>query len=65
MAAILIILVVLILQEGWGRGLPTQMLAVMRWTIQGSLWVALILTVISGTSFFWTHRAMLREAVSR
>ena len=29
------------------------------------LWISLILTVVSGTAFFWRHRAILRDAVTR
>ncbi|MBI4597214.1 MAG: CDP-diacylglycerol--glycerol-3-phosphate 3-phosphatidyltransferase [Candidatus Omnitrophica bacterium] len=57
MVAIGIVLLALILQERsaaqvWRREL-----------IHASMWVALILTVISGASFCWRHRAVLRETI--
>ena len=66
MVTIFLILVVLVVQEWLGRGsLSAQALAAMHWTVLGCLWVATVLTVISGTSFFRRHWAVLRDAVGR
>ena len=34
-------------------------------TIAISLWLTVVLTVVSGVSFFWRHRTVLRDAVGR
>ncbi len=66
MVTIFTILVILIVQDLLGRAsLSHEVKAAMDWTILGCLWVTMILTVISGTSFFWRHRAVLRDAVGR
>ncbi len=65
MVTILVILGVLITHEVLGRhGVSAQAEVLMRWTILGCLWVAMVLTVISGTSFFWRHREVLKGAVN-
>ena len=66
MVTIVVILGVLVIQEFLGRrALSEAAVLAMRWTILGCLWVAMILTVISGASFFWRHRHVLRDAVAR
>ena len=66
MVTIVIILGVLILQEMLGsRGMSPQLAMGLQWTILGCLWMTMLLTVISGTSFFWRHRHVLRDAVAR
>ena len=66
MVTILVILAALIVRERWGpRGLPASADAAMAWLILGCLWVTTVLTVVSGTMFFWRHRAVLRDAVGR
>ena len=66
LVTIVIILGALIVQELWGReGLSAEVLQGTRWVILGSLWVTMVLTVISGASFFWRHRAVLKDAVTR
>ena len=61
MAAIAVILSVVTLQEWLGRGvLSLQTVARMHQVTLGCLWVAVALTVISGASFFWRHRDVLR-----
>ncbi len=64
MAAIIVILAALIVREtpaassAWlAEWLPRLIL--------GCLWVAVILTVISGGSFFWRHREVLRHGSAR
>jgi len=39
--------------------------ALMRWAILGCMWATMVLTVISGTAFFWRHRTLLKDVVSR
>ena len=66
MLAIFIILLMLLVREGLGAEALTG--ATGRLTegiILGSLWVALLLTVISGASFFWRHRTILRDVITR
>jgi CDP-diacylglycerol--glycerol-3-phosphate 3-phosphatidyltransferase len=65
MVAIVVILTVLVVQEWWAGALSERALAAMEGVILGCLWIAMVLTVISGASFFWRHRAILKEAVSR
>ena len=66
MATIVVILSALILQEVLGnRRLSPQLAMGLQWTVLGCLWVTMLLTVISGAGFFWQHRAVLKDAVSR
>ena len=66
MVTIIVILVALIVKESVGaRPLPEAVAMGMRWSVLGCLWVTMVLTVISGTSFFWRHREVLKDAVSR
>jgi len=65
MATILVILAVLVVEEAMGSSLTPGTTAALRWTMLACLWVTMILTVVSGASFFWRHRALLRDAVSR
>jgi len=66
MVTIIVILAALILRElpsgGWASG---PWAAAIDWTILGCMWVTVVLTVISGTTFFWRHRKVLRDAVSQ
>ena len=64
MAAILVILLVLFVQAGWGARLAPGTLTAMQGLMLAGLWIAMVLTVISGVSFFWRHRAVLK-AVSK
>ncbi|MBI3011825.1 MAG: CDP-diacylglycerol--glycerol-3-phosphate 3-phosphatidyltransferase [Candidatus Omnitrophica bacterium] len=64
--AILVILLILLVQEWLGRSaISVRAIAMMQGIVLGCLWVAMVLTVISGASFFWRHRSILREAMSR
>jgi len=66
MVAILAVLILLTTEEWLGRkGIAPEAIEFMRWAIVGSLWTALLLTVISGASFFWRSRHLLRDAVGR
>ena len=65
MATIVVILSVLLVQEGMGERLSERAVTAMQGLLLGCLWIAMVLTVISGASFFWRHRSVLRDAVSR
>lgn len=62
--AIVVMLVVVVVQE-WRNGhpLPAPVDAAMRWGLLGCLWIATVLTVISGLVFFWRHRMVLKTVV--
>jgi len=63
---IFVIFIVLILRELPGApAFSSAIMNTMRWGIVGCLWVTMLLTVFSGTMFFWRHRHVLREAVGR
>ena len=63
---ILLILLALTVEELPGRGASSaQMKTAIAWTILGGMWVTTVLTVISGASFFWRHREVLKDAVGR
>ena len=63
---IFVVLAVMLAKE-WAPppGLSPEMARLLDWTVRGCLWVTLVLTVASGTAFFWRHRTVLRDAVSR
>ena len=64
MVTIVVILAALTLREWYGAGaLPAGLQDVLTVSVTGCLWVTVVLTVVSGTSFFWRHRAILREAI--
>ena len=66
MVTIVVILIALIVRESFGEHpLPEAVAMGMRWSVLGCLWVTMVLTVISGTSFFWRHREVLKDAVTR
>ena len=58
MGTIVVVLVALIAQERSTAALWHQV-------IVACMWVTMLLTVISGTTFFWRHRSVLRDAVTR
>ena len=62
---IIVVLLILALQEALGNAFTPQARALMQWIVLGCLWVTMVLTVISGASFFWRHREVLKGAVSR
>lgn len=62
---IVLILAILLVEELGAHTLSREAVLAMRWMILGSLWVTMVLTVISGASFFWRHREVLRGAVGR
>jgi CDP-diacylglycerol--glycerol-3-phosphate 3-phosphatidyltransferase len=66
MATVVVILTVLVIRELWApEPLPPRADAAIDAVILGCLWVTTILTVVSGTLFFWRHREVLRDAVNR
>lgn len=66
MVTILTVLIVLIIQETpAAQRLSPFAQDVMRWTVLGCVWVTMLLTLMSGVNFFWRHRSVLRDAVSR
>ena len=58
MGTIFVVLVALIAEERSTAALWHQV-------IVACMWVTMLLTVISGTTFFWRHRSVLRDAVTR
>jgi len=66
MVTIVVILVVLLVEALVAPGAITPSLrAAGWWTVQGCLWVTVLLTVSSGAMFFWRHRHVLRDAVNQ
>ena len=66
MTTIVVILAVLVIRELWApEPLPPRADAAISFVILGCLWVTTILTVVSGTLFFWRHREVLRDAANR
>ncbi len=58
---LIILFLVLIIQESLGPGTLSPMAQrVMAGLRMGCLWIAMLLTVVSGTSFFLRHRTVLR-----
>ena len=64
MVTIVVILAALIVRELPSRPLSGEAERVVALAILACLWITTILTVISGTAFFWRHRTVLREAVN-
>ena len=65
MLTITVILAVLIIRElPVSHALSPQAMEAMWWSVLGCLWVTMVLTVVSGTMFFWRHRVILRDVVS-
>jgi CDP-diacylglycerol--glycerol-3-phosphate 3-phosphatidyltransferase len=66
MVTIGVILVGLVVREQYGSaGMPTDADALFAGIIAGCMWITVMLTVVSGLSFFWRHRVVLGETVSR
>ncbi len=65
MTTIIVILAMLVLREVFRGQMPSWMHGAMTGVISGCLWVTMTLTVISGASFFWRYRALLKEAMGR
>ncbi len=65
MVAVVLILVSLIIREIFAEGMPAVADRVMTQVIAAALWITVILTLISGASFFWRHRELLRDASVR
>ena len=66
MVTIVVILGVLLVRE-WVA--PTRLASgierLLDDLVLGCLWVTVVLTLISGASFFWRHQSVLRDAVGR
>ena len=65
MATIVLILSVLVIREVTPGGLAPRVDVALQQLILVSLWIAVLLTLVSGGSFFWRHRGVLRDAISR
>jgi CDP-diacylglycerol--glycerol-3-phosphate 3-phosphatidyltransferase len=64
MVAIVVILAVLLLREAVAPDrLAWRVDQALHQLIIGCLWVTMLLTLISGVSFFWRHRSVLRDAL--
>ena len=63
---IVVILVALTIREFVGKvAMPGWAMTVTRWAIFGCLWATMLLTIVSGGSFFWRHRTVLMDAAKR
>lgn len=63
---ICVVLSMLVIREFVGySSVPASMETTMQWAVLGCLWVTMIFTVISGTTFFWRHRVVLMDAVTQ
>src|SRR3989338_1026440 len=58
---IVLVLIVLAVRDALSE--PTQ--AMLQGLILGCMWVTMLLTVMSGGVFFWRHRHILKDAVTR
>lgn len=66
MVTILVILSVLLLRAWMApAGLSPDLEVFLQRLILGCMWVTVVLTLVSGASFFWRHRAVLLDAVGR
>lgn len=66
MLTIVLILSVLVVRAWQGPGgLSAETDRLMTLAVSWGMWVTVMLTVVSGASFFWRHRAVLRDAVNR
>ena len=64
-ATILVILSIVTLRAWAPGGLSPEVERAAGLLILGCMWLTVLLTVISGAAFFWRHRAVLREVVTR
>lgn len=65
MATILLVLVLLLARDLLPAGGRAQLEAWMPGMILGCMWITVVLTVISGASFFWRNRTILLDAAAR
>ena len=66
MLTIAVVLVVILIREHYGAaGVPQAMERHLMDIVLGCMWVTVVLTIVSGASFFWRHRLVLWETVSR
>ena len=65
MLTIIVILTALLIHElPVSQELSLQVQVTIWWGVLVCLWVTVVLTVVSGTLFFWRHRTILRDVVS-
>ena len=63
---LIVLFLVLIIQESVGPGALSPIARAMMDGLRvGCLWVTMLLTLVSGTSFFLRHRTVLKDAISR
>ena len=65
MATIVLVLGIVVAREALGAGLNPAADHAMMQAIIVAMWVTVGLTVVSGGSFFWRHRAVLRYVIGR
>jgi len=66
MVTIAVVLIVLLVREFFGpAAIVDQVNRAMDWTVLGCLWVTVLLTLVSGVSFFRRHQAALWDAARR
>jgi len=66
MVTIAVVLVVILIRErSQAAGLSSEMDHHLTEIVLGCMWATVLLTIISGVSFFWRHRVVLWETVSR
>ena len=66
LVTLVVILCVLFIRELAGpAGLPPRVETVLQAAILVLLWLTVILTLVSGASFFYRHRSILRSTVTR
>jgi len=65
MVTVLLVLVLLLARDLLAAGGRSRLEAWMPGLILGCMWITVILTVISGASFFWRNRSILLDAAAR
>ena len=65
MITVILILVSFVVEEAFAGHPPQPLDHLMAQGIAWALWITVVLTVISGASFFWRHREILLDAMAR
>lgn len=66
MVTIAVVLVVILIREqSHAAGLSPEMDQHLTEIVLGCMWATVLLTIVSGVSFFWRHRVVLWDTVSR
>jgi CDP-diacylglycerol--glycerol-3-phosphate 3-phosphatidyltransferase len=65
MLTILVVLALLVIQEWFASATAMRFSAWMSLVIFWLMWITVVLTVISGASFFWRNRSVLLDAMAR